>query len=73
MVTYLSLTGRVLRMSGARPPLLVIGLPTLGPDPPAVTPGSDLTTPRMARVLALVTRLGLAVPGLVVLVLFVGE
>ena len=60
-------------MSRARPPILVIGLTTLGPDPSAVTPGSGLTTPCMARVLALVIRLGPAVPGLVVLVLFLGE
>ena len=69
----LSLTGKVLLMSGARPPLLVLGLPILGPASSAGTPGSGLTIPCMARVLALVIRLDPEVPGLVILVLFVGE
>ena len=37
-----SLTGGVLRMTGARLPPLELGLPTLDPDLPAGTPGSDL-------------------------------
>ena len=60
-------------MPGARLPLLELGLTTLDPDPPAVTPGSDLTIPCMARVLALVTRPDPSVPGLATFVLFEDE
>ena len=51
-------------MSGTRLPPLVLGLPTLDPDPSAVTPGSDLTIPCMALVLALLTRPDPPAPGL---------
>ena len=69
----LSLTGKLLLMSGVRPPLLTIGLPVLGPASSAGAPGSGFTVPCIALVLALVTLLDPEVPGLVILVLLVGE
>ena len=69
----LSLTGMVLQMLGARPPLLTTGLPVVGVASPAGVPGSVFTVPSMALVLALVTLLDPEVPGLAISVLSVGE
>ena len=69
----LSLTGKLLLMSGVRPPLLTVGLPVLGPASSAGVPGSGFTVTCIALVLALVTLLDPEAPGLVILVLFVGE
>ena len=69
----LSLTGKVLLMLGARPPLLTTGLPVIGAASSAGVPGSVFTFPSMALVLALVTLLDPEVPGLAISVLSVGE
>ena len=69
----LSLTGKVLLMLGARPPLLTTGLPVIGAASSAGVPGSVFTSPSMALVLALVTLLDPEVPGLAISVLSLGE
>ena len=69
----LSLTGKVLLMLGARPPLLTTGLPMVGVASSAGVSGSVFTLPSMALVLALVTLPDPGVSGLATSALPVGE